>query len=333
MIITYFRSSSFNQWSYCQQQYYLRYVLGLPDKANKKAEKGTVVHKAMEVLAVAKKGRQEGKTFITDHICGRISTSHADINSLVRSCYDYYSGKSPNEWTDWDFKECKDWTWKALKFRRGEFDPRNQNIFEAEQRFDFEIDKPWARYEYKVDGKTLSGYLGLRGTIDLVVKEDEETLHIIDYKTGRRLDWATGKEKTYYSLDVDSQLSIYHYAVHKLFPQFKYIIITIYYINDGGPYTLAFDNSDLNRIENKLRNRFNKIKECSIPRTIYPNWKCERLCHYFKTAPDGSPNDSKMYENSLCFHIKQQLEFEGMERTTQDNMIGKAFDQYDAPGE
>src|SRR6056297_767881 len=59
MLITYFRSSSYNQWDYCQQSYYLNYVLGIPDSTGKKAQMGTIVHKVMEALAKCKKRMQD----------------------------------------------------------------------------------------------------------------------------------------------------------------------------------------------------------------------------------------------------------------------------------
>lgn len=54
MIITYIRSSSLGNWHMCQQQYFLTYVLGLPRKSNKKADKGTIAHKVYECLAKTK---------------------------------------------------------------------------------------------------------------------------------------------------------------------------------------------------------------------------------------------------------------------------------------
>ena len=51
MIITYLRSSSVSSYSWCQHKYWLTYNLGFKDDSNKKAEKGNVVHKALELLA------------------------------------------------------------------------------------------------------------------------------------------------------------------------------------------------------------------------------------------------------------------------------------------
>ena len=51
MIVTYIRSSSYNNYDFCQMQYFLTYVLGHRSDSNKKADMGTMVHKVMEILA------------------------------------------------------------------------------------------------------------------------------------------------------------------------------------------------------------------------------------------------------------------------------------------
>src|SRR5690606_34355557 len=60
------------------------------------------------------------------------------------------------------------------------------------------------------------------------------------HNTGRRLNWATGEEKTHEKLKDDPQLRIYHYAVSHLYPDIENIYITINFINDGGAFTICF---------------------------------------------------------------------------------------------
>ena len=55
MLVTYIRSSSYNNYAYCEMQYFMTYVLGYQSKSGKKADMGTMVHKVMEVLAGLKK--------------------------------------------------------------------------------------------------------------------------------------------------------------------------------------------------------------------------------------------------------------------------------------
>ena len=68
MLVTYIRSSSFNNYSYCQMQYFLTYVLGHQSTSGKKAQLGTVVHKVMEVLAGCQHLQQDGDP--ADHVRG-----------------------------------------------------------------------------------------------------------------------------------------------------------------------------------------------------------------------------------------------------------------------
>ena len=74
MIVTYIRSSSYNNYDYCQMQYFITYVLGHQSISGKKAQLGTIVHKVMECLSAAcKKEIQDSKgssLSITDDAIG-----------------------------------------------------------------------------------------------------------------------------------------------------------------------------------------------------------------------------------------------------------------------
>jgi hypothetical protein len=59
MLISYFRSSSLGTWNMCQMKYYICYVLGIQEGSNLKADKGTIVHKVLEDLAIIKKHLQD----------------------------------------------------------------------------------------------------------------------------------------------------------------------------------------------------------------------------------------------------------------------------------
>ena len=89
MIVTYLRSSSYNNYDYCQMQYYMNYVLGLPRGSGKKADKGTIVHKVMECLSALKKehqnltdaGKPIGRVTIEDDALGEVSVDWSEWNS------------------------------------------------------------------------------------------------------------------------------------------------------------------------------------------------------------------------------------------------------------
>lgn len=263
-------------------------MLGWRGPSNQKADKGTIVHKVLEILAFIKKGCQENNNYIEDNIAGKINTKKYDIEQIFEDTYNHYINNSSHHiWKEKDKKDCLAWVYKTLELNNGMFDPRNREIVCPEQKFDFTIDKPWAKYKFETDEGLLEGNLAIKGTIDLITKIDDNFYEIIDWKTGKRLNWATGKQKTQECLENDPQLMIYHYAVSHLYPEVENIMITINFINDGGPFSMCFQKSDLLKTEIMLRNKFEKIKTVKRPH-LNKSWMCKKLCHFGKTTFENS---------------------------------------------
>lgn len=324
MNISFLRSSSYNCHEMCPMQYYLEYVLGWRGPANIKADKGTIVHKVLEILALTKKAKQEKKKDIKDDICGIIPVNGYDINKLVEQVFGYYAKHiTQHNWQESDFKDCKNWVWKALTFDGGKFDPRKCTIVDAEPQFNIEISEPWAMYKYGND----SGFLRLKGTIDLIVQIKPKVYEIRDWKTGRRLNWATGEEKTHEKLKNDPQLRIYHYAAHHLY-DVDQILVTIFYINDGGPFTVCYDKAELPQTLDMLKTKFEDIKNDTMPKRNR-SWKCTKFCHQGKTTFEGtSIQPIKEFRNghvcrkgqtmTKCEQVALALYRDGIEQTTID---------------
>jgi hypothetical protein len=345
MIITYFRSSSYNVHSMCEQQYFGEYVLGWRGLSGQKADKGTICHKVLEILAIIKKAQQDGTISVEDDVIGEIDTTHYNLNTIIEKVYKYYTEKSPHhKWSIKDYKDCHAWVYKAIEFNNGMFDPRNRNILMPEQHFDFEIKKPWAKYSYKLfDGSDLEGHLAMKGTIDLITLVNNDTIEVIDWKTGRRLDWATGQEKTQEKLENDPQLRIYHYAIKYLYPHIKHIIFSIYFINDGGPFSICFNDSDIIETENMLRQKFDIIKNVKRPK-LNKSWMCSKLCHFGKTTFENTSvepiieyRDGQICQKgsvmTKCEQIKHDLDLYGIDTTI--NLYkhpNHTFGSYKAPG-
>jgi hypothetical protein len=330
MIITYFRSSSFNTHSLCEQQYFAEYVLGWRGPSGQKADKGTITHKVLEILAVIKKAQQDQVRIVTDDIIGDIDVNDYSLDVIIKQVYNHYSThNSHHKWSEKDYKDCYNWVYKAINFNSGMFDPRNRRILCPEQHFDFEIKKPWAEYSYDTPEGKLSGNLALKGTIDLI--------------TGRRLDWATGEEKTQEKLEQDPQLRIYHYAISHLYPDIEHIIFSIYFINDGGPFSICFDKKDLKETENMLRQKFDIIKKSKKPK-LNKSWMCTKLCHFGKTTfenthiqPTIEYRDNQTCSNGTtmtkCEQIKHDIELYGINFVTNEyKQRNHSFGQYKAPG-
>lgn len=329
----------------CQQQYFLEYVLGWKGESGLKAAKGTTTHKVLEILAVIKKAQQDNQQYVLDDVVGQIDVNDYSLDSINKMVYDYYVKSSPHhKWSDKDARDCKAWVEKAITFNNGMFDPRNRNILEPEQHFDFEIKKPWAKYSFNTEDGKLEGYLGLKGTVDLITKVGDDTIEVIDWKTGKRLDWATGQEKTQEKLESDPQLMIYYYAIRHLYPEIKHIIFSIYFINDGGPFSICFDHFDMQKTEEMLRRKFEIIKNTKRP-ALNKTWMCSKLCHFGKTTFEGTHiQPIEEYREgqtcrvgsvmTKCEQVKHEIDMQGMsEVLKQYKNKAHTFGFYKSPGE
>ena len=320
-------------------QYFITYVLGHQSDSGKKAELGTIVHKVMECLAKFKKAEQDskgGKLNITDDALGNISINRNNLRStslasdLIDRSYTFYTKQSKHAFTKSDKNTCVTLVNNTISFNDGQFDPRNRKIIAAEPHFDIPIEEDWAKYTYKMpNGETINGTLAIKGTIDLVTEASPGVIEIIDWKTGQRKDWATGEEKDYAKLCADPQLLLYNYAVSKLFPEYKQSIMSIFFIKDGGPFSMCFDKSDHDRFLRMLKGKYEDIKFNDTPQPISPNrenWKCTKLCHYCKNNWPGT-------EKNMCIYIEETLKTKGMENTIKEcSRQGFDIGYYSAPG-
>lgn len=336
MITLYFRSSSLGQWDYCQMSYFITYNLGWQQPANKKAQLGTIVHKVLECLAQCKQRLQYGEQpgmRIEDGELGTIKFTKYKLNTnkfvsdLLDQSYQYYttSDKINNYDLNADYSFCKDMVDACLSYNNGQFDPRKTRIVAPERSFDIEIDEPWAAVEYNGEQRKLR----IKGTMDLITEASPDTLEYVDYKTGKRVNWATGQEKTYDKLYDDIQLLLYYYAIRKLYPQYDYVIMTIFFLRDGGPFSLCYEKADEQKFLEKLKTKFLDIKNSSSPKPINAarsDFRCTRLCHYYK-------NKWPETDQPICNYVENQIKLYGIENTMKTcSKPGFALDYYSAPG-
>ena len=67
----------------CEQQYFIEYVLGIRSPSNKKADKGTIVHKVLEILACIKQAQQDGINKLNDDAIGSISVKKYSLDTII----------------------------------------------------------------------------------------------------------------------------------------------------------------------------------------------------------------------------------------------------------
>jgi len=321
MIVCYLRSSSVGTYSFCQMKYFFAYVLGMKDKENRKAIKGTVMHKCLEVLGRVKMAQDKGKKTVVDEEFGRLNIAKLTLEKINDLSFDYYSKAFHPLLLEEDREDCLEWLKKALEHKEGAYDPRNQKVHNVEEFFEIEIPHDWARFSYKIEDQEIVGQLGIKGTVDLIFHEEDNTYHIQDYKSGRRYDWGKDRVKEYADLQSDKQLLLYYYAMRTKYPDREFLV-SIYYVNDhkidgtlvkGGVFTMAFDDDDYLKAEQMLRKEFESIKNNVAPSVLSPtcsHWKCKSLCAFSHPNPNIDP------EKPACIAIREQIKEKGIDWVT-----------------
>lgn len=345
MLVTYVRSSSYNNYDFCQMQYFLTYVLGWQSDSGKKADMGTMAHKVMEILAGLKKYQQDNprKKYleIEDDKCGKIKVSKDELytNGFVDDMTDLaikkYAEGSKHKFYRGDRQAVRDTVETFITHSGGLFDPRQRNIYHPEAHFDIPIEEDWAKFEYEINGKKVKGQLAIKGTIDLTTLVNDNTIEVIDWKTGRRMDWATGEIKDYKKLENDAQLLLYFYAISKLYKDFPNRIMSIFFYKDEEgevdpkPFSICFGPEDEQKFLDKLKVRFQQIQQNNNPKPLDPtrtNFKCKYLCHFCKNNWEGT-------DENMCIYIEKHLQKSGMEETVKKcTRPGFNIGFYEAPG-
>lgn len=319
MLCPYVRSSSLSQFKFCQMRYTFEYLFGMPGKSGAKALKGTIFHKAQELRAQASKAIKAKRKSFKDDNFDKVTVANAiDIDWCLDISFKYYIDQNPElELTAKDKEEIRKWIVDTLT-DYPHYDPLNLDIIQTEQRFDIEIKQPWAKYKGAVKGIEHEGNLAIRGTMDTIVRLDDHTYELVDYKTGGfRTDFATGEEKDLEYLKNDIQLLIYLIALKTLYPD-KNWILTLFYIRVGGLFSVHGDDEMLERAYSKLEEMYTEISSCNNPTQFDPknkDWRCKHLCPFSKP-------DSATRGQSLCQHYKGLIERKGMQ-IVQDSVINE----------
>lgn len=313
MIVCYLRSSSIGTLGMCEMQYFFQYTLGFRGKTNKKAVLGTIMHRALQILGDKKIAQNNNKRKVKNDDIEDLTLKQCDdIDYITTISFNHYKAHETDvDLTPADLRQCIRWVNKAITYNDCSLDPRNQEIIDTELFFDIEIKEDWAKYKYKIKEEEVSGYLSIKGTVDVVIKESDVYFRILDYKSGKRLNWATNKEKTYECLTKDPQLLLYYYALKRKFPEREFYM-SIYYVNDGGIFDIAFDDDDFKKAENMIKQKFQYIKNVQVPKQIsrdQTHWKCKYLCAFSKINEETG--------TSTCNEYHQMIKSEGVDAVTE----------------
>ena len=148
------------------------------------------------------------------------------------------------------------------------------------------------------------------------------------HNTGKMFNWGKNEAKTFETLQEDKQLMFYYYAIRKLFPNYKNVILTINFVRDGGAFSVPFDDSILPKIEGVIRDTFEDIKNKEMPKRLDPTYqdhRCKLFCPFFKRKVEG---------NNYCRHITDKIEDFGIDYVTEtETREGHYVGYYENPGE
>lgn len=326
MIACFLRSSSLNDLELCQGRYWITYNIGRRGMHSRATIVGSIVHAVMEACALIKLAEQKNSNSFIHAEFGEWDVGNFYIPEFLEFIYYKYQKENPtliDPQGGKDLSECKKLVNQALSYSNNTFNPRNNEVFAVEHQFDLTIDRPWAHYSYETPNGVLEGQLCLKGTVDIIYKEDKDTLHVVDYKTSKGIDnWATGEEKTPENLKHDNQLLLYYYALAKSFPQYKTILITLYFIRLNKPFTVIFERSELSAIEEEIKKKYLEIISTEKPTWLKstPNkWKCKWCPHSQTKEPNG---------RTTCDFFSREATVKGLNAATLEHADFSQIDSY-----
>lgn len=281
-------ASKIKTFKQCQFKYYLSYHLGLDLGTSFAAEQGNLVHVIFEKIGEdLKQGvplkesymynnwqkevlyayEKEGLWTLSpdaknrEKFCSGCEFNLDGLCQLVGKPIDDFGGCPKNEYED-AIDLCK----KVINNKEVLY-PLDKKIINVEDSFKINIP----------DG---NNSIVVNGIIDVVTELDQDTVEIVDYKSGKH-------EQSYNECKKDPQLLIYNLACRRNYSKYKNVFITIYYLRKKGPLTLTFEPKDEVGTENALKYYYEKISSINSPQrrcdkygegTSY-DWACEKMCN------------------------------------------------------
>ena len=273
--VSYYRSSSITEWCNCPLRYFANHVLGLKYPSGPKALLGTAFQEVMEVLAHNQDFTDEQVENLTREVYDKMVDSVDFARVPPSSIRKGGERKSKEAWLP--FRDLKKSVDNVMSMEPRAFDVRKMDVVATELKFDVEIKEPWARYDFTLKGKRYQGNLRLKGSIDLIVRNEDGTLSIIDWKSGKTEDMNTGEKKTFEDYEQDLQMAMY-YMVTRYYLGYDISDVTLCFLNEKEVYTLHFDE-DL--VLDRIRSIYEEMQQCVFPEKIDSKF-CMRFCPYSK---------------------------------------------------
>lgn len=183
MLVPYIRSSSLNQFKFCQMRYTLEYLFGFKSVSGKAAMLGTIFHKCQELRAVGGMKLRAGIEVFQDDNFGEVNTLDAlNPEWCLDKAFPYYTSMQPDlNVGQADKKTIAGWI-QNVHEKHPNYDMAKLNVVATEQFFDIEIPHDWAKYSEVINGQKIEGQLRIKGTMDTIVDLGHDTYELVDYK-------------------------------------------------------------------------------------------------------------------------------------------------------
>lgn len=283
MKITRASASRYKTFDMCRFKYYLTYMTDLPSISNWGAAHGSVIHDVLETVArIRQRERWKDVEIDYDFILYKKYLKHNPVywllngNTSEKFAKENYYTVEPECDTCPFFDSTKEFCnlqHEKLDYMSGcprklwEDSKRMLNM--ALKKYDplFKAHEIWVELEFTMElepGKPSTGF------IDLAYKEDKDTIHIVDYKTGKH----TQNTKQLYE---DWQPKLYFLAARELFPECQNIYLTFDYFTNR-PVTITFSDEDAESIRKEACAKYEEIKSCNKITRIPESYICKYMC-------------------------------------------------------
>jgi len=206
--------SRLNTFQKCRWMYYCKYILKLPDEGGDKTRLGSVIHEIFELISRPSKQEQRKK-----YILHSIETKklYPSLHRLFQKILNRF--KIP-------VGELRELGEQLLinAFCSG-YDIKSK-VLDVEKDFHIQV----------------SENVYIKGFIDKILELDDNTLELIDYKSGAPFN----DEKC----NSEFQPFFYKLAAQKLFPKYKNFLFSFHFLKNKKIITVSKDNEELARFLN-----------------------------------------------------------------------------------
>jgi DNA helicase-2/ATP-dependent DNA helicase PcrA len=231
-----FSYSRLDTYGMCPSKYFYSYIQKEPRTSNSAALLGNIVHSVLEECVDQKKELDLGQL----HLEYEKQKSNYDPDSNI-----------PNELINVGSEILTE-------------------FYDKHSEEDFSI------YEKELGFRFVIGTYVINGYIDRIDLYDDETINIIDYKTGK---WEVAQK----NIKDNLQLGIYAIAMSLLFPD-KKIRAELYYLRSGKRKAHLYTQEDIENAKVSLVEKIGKIMQD----TSFSPTGNERVCGFCENAQSGA---------------------------------------------